>query len=780
MTVLTATAIVTAVDRASPVFARLAGRAQQAARVYGGVAQTIQQVGTSAAVNFAAPAVLGLTALIHRTQEFEKALVGVQIAQITDNIGAGGAVNFTRIRADAERIRLEALRISEALNLPPAGILRAGEAAAKMGLTADSLSALMSMGGAVNIQDQSVTPAQAAEFLGSMGILFRAGQTGDDYNADYVGDITRIANQMLYVANATRTSAGRMQEGLRIFAPLYASFGEDFATTTALVGAAVQAGQADIEMGTAFRSAGARFLGLTRQGRESTLLSGFRREEFMNLEAVSASTALNRLKSLTTVPVRREQWRQMQSLLVEGQNGRLFLDPAFQQRLMTLYNSITGARTQDSQDANADRMLMSILTGGGRIRMGAILERLADMYASGQLTETQLSEILEKRHLSRYLALFREMATMRRLRAAQRGLGSEVTDAGTALWRDSSAGRWEGALASLDRSLVSLRESGAVSGAINFIERFASALGAIPPGVAETIGSIGVGLVAIGVAGAALAGVSAFFSTIAAAAGGISVAAAAFVELGTATKWMLGVGGIALAFADWQAILKSITDVGPDGLSALGAVSASFGEMAGQVKAALSDITTFAGELTKLLGIEIDGSLFATGLRAIAGTIKAMAEGIKLIREDGAALLGGGSASDTRTGRGASAFLGVLDQQAGGFWSEFLGRVAEPLTGPRPPAIPDGGSPTFGLGPGGTLIGGGQVQVQGEAQVDMQQQVEVQLTPTGAFAGLIEAARAVVNGATRANVPLNTGQGMPDAGSGGGPPAVQIAPRNVF
>lgn len=774
MSVLTATAIITAVDRASPVFSRLAASAQNAARVYGGVAQQIQRVGQSAAVNFAFPAAVGFAALIHRTQEFEKALVGVQIAQITDNIGAGGVINFTRIRSDAERIRQEALRISEALALPPAGILRAGEAAAKMGLTADSLSALMAMGGAVNIQDQSVTPSQAAEFLGSMGILFRAGQTGDDYNADYTGDITRLANQMLYVANATRTSAGRMQEGLRIFAPLFASFGEDFPTTTALIGAAVQAGQLDIEMGTALRSLGTRMLNPTRQGREAMLLAGIDRSQFMDLQAVSAQQALTRLKGLTNVQVGRGAWTNIQAILSEGQTNRSFADPAYQQRLLQAYNQATGATTQDAQDANAERVMMSLLTGGGRIRMGQLIEHLADRLDSGQLTDAQMSQIGEARHLARYKALFQQIQTFRRLRAEQRRITSEVTDAGTQLWRESGAGRWEGAIASLDRALISLRSSGAVSGAVRVIESLAGALSSIPPGTAETIGQIGVGMVAIGAAGAVTAGVAALFRTIASSAAGIGVAATAFASMGASAKWLLGGAGIALALADWQGIWASVTAVGPDGQSALGAVGAAFGGLGTEIKSAVTEIGQLTTEITKLIGLEVEGSVFVMGLRGIAGTIKAIADGIRVVREDARTLLGGGSVSDTTLGQTASGLGGALDDVSGNIWSQLGRRMSDDFFGrPRSDAAPTGGDPTFGLGPGGSLLGGGRVDVQGQANVDLNNHVTIDLTPAAQV--LFQAAQAAVNQA-RVQVPLNTGQGMPDAGGGGR--AVPLAPPN--
>mgnify|MGYP006890783547 CR=1 FL=1 len=218
------------------------------------------------------------------------------------------------------------------------------------------------------------------------------------------------------------------------------------------------------------------------------LLAGIDRSQFMDLQAVSASAALTRLKGLTNVRVGRRAWDEIQRILNEGQAGGLFTDAAFQQRLAQAYNRATGATTDETQQANSERILMSLLTGGGRIRMGQFLEHIADKLESGELTDAQLAQIFEGRHLARYKAFISQIRTFKRLQAEQRRLNSEITDAGTQLWRDSPAGRWEGALASFDRALVALRGAGAVTGAITFIERLAGALANIPPGVAETIG----------------------------------------------------------------------------------------------------------------------------------------------------------------------------------------------------------------------------------------------------------------------------------------------------
>lgn len=468
----------------------------------------------------AAPLGLGLAGIITTTQEFEKALVGVQVAGIADNLEKG-VVDFEKLRKEAEATKEAALALSEALRLSPDGLLRAGEAAAKMGLAADKLQILMKMAGSVNIQDSSLSPSGAAEFLGSMGILFKAGKEGFEGRAgpgDYNADITKITNQLLGVASMTRTGAGPLQQGLRQFAPLYASFGESFAATSALIGAMVQAGQLDVESGTALKSLGVRLLRPTAQGREAMLKAGIDRGQFMDLSAVSAGQAFNSLIRLTDVRLTPDQRAKLKAKLVEGEAGKKFMDDMWQQEFLQLYNDFTEAKTAEAKEANLDRVMMSIMTGGGRIKMMEFIKMLGEKMASGELTDAQMAMIGEGRHLSKYKALFQMLPFMQELYDKVKGINSEFSDAGDKLWFESSAGRWQGALAAFQRAFIRLRESEGVARFIESMARLADAIAKADPRVVDALGKSIVGLAAISVGSMALSGVASAITLIGSAA----------------------------------------------------------------------------------------------------------------------------------------------------------------------------------------------------------------------------------------------------------------------
>lgn len=599
------------------------------------------------------PLGLGMAAIIHSTQEFEKALVGVQVAGIADNL-KDGVVNFQKLREEAEATKQTAMELSEALKLSPESLLKAGEAAAKMGLPTSSLATLMKMAGSVNIQDQSLSPEQAAEFLGSMGINFKAGEKAFERgtgSGDYNADVTKLANQLLGVANMTRTSAGRLQEGLRQFAPLYAGFGVTFAEASSMIGAMVQAGQLDTESGTALKSLGVRMLAPTSQAREAMLKGGLDRGKFMDLTAVSGGKAFTDLMRLTDVKLDTKQREQIKRALVEGERRKAFLDGDWQQEFLRLYNSATGANTAEAREANMERVMMSLLTGGGKIDMFGLMRELAAKMEKGEITDAQMSKIGEGRHLSKYKALFALMPKMLELLDKTKGLKSEYTDSGNQLWVESSAGRWAGALAAMQRAFVRLRESEGITNLINSLARLGDAIAKAPPAVVEALGKALVGLAVVGPVGLALTGAAAAIAMVGSAARmaviGVTALAAPLWAL-TGGAVAAGLVGIATAAKAASAAMVSLAlgqtlAAGAVGAPVLAAASAGIGARLMSMAAGLGRIAAIGGAVTGVLGAIAAAGVFiyqnwqglgsffsgiGTGFMEGLGPVRPLVEGI--------------------------------------------------------------------------------------------------------------------------------------------------------
>lgn len=606
MTTLTATAIISAIDRASPVFAKVGAQAAAAARVYGGMAQQINQAGRAVATNFSAPALLGIGAVIARTQDFEKAVAGVRIAGIADNL-KDGVVDFKKLREEADKTQEAALKISEALRLSPTGIIKAGEAAGKMGLAGDKANKLMEMAGSVHVQDREMSPEKAAEFIGTMGILYNAGK-----EREYGQDITKLTNQWLAVANMTRTSASRIEGGLRQFAPLYASLGEDFAHTSALVGAMVQGGLTDIESGTALKSLAVRMLKPTRDGMDAMRIAGIDRAKFMNLEPVSARKAFANLKAITDQQVGKKDWAPIQQMLQEGEAKKSFLDPEWQQSFLQAYNTATKANTQEARDANAERMALSLLAGGGKIRMYDLIKEFGAKLESGELTNQGMAQIGEGRHLSRYKALFKLIPEAEKLLGVLKGINNEMTGSGNKIWRESAAGQWEGMVAAIDRMLTRIRETKGFGGLVSGLESIATAMDRMAKTNPDTLNAIVTGLLAfagLGAAGAVIGMLASGLGTIAAA-----LASPAMVAL-------LAGGGLAAMLGAFN------VENGQAVVNLLSAVAGAVGQISGGIGDAVSG-------LQSLLNMNpSEGAGLAALLNGMAANINLITAGLRTIRE---------------------------------------------------------------------------------------------------------------------------------------------------
>lgn len=749
MATMQATAVISAVDRASPVFMRVAQAAHNAANVYTGLAGRLDAV-HSALKNLgtvtALPGVLALQQIIAKTQEFEKALVGVQIANIADNL-KNRVVDFETIRKSAAETAEHAMRLSKALSMPPAGLLKAGEAALKMGLAADRMPALMEMAGSVHLQDNAISVEQAAEALGTIGINFRAGEKGPHTTGDYVTDITRMANQWLAAANLSKSSASRLMEGLRQMAPLYASMGESFGDTVALIATMTQAGLMDPESGTALKSAGTRMFNMTHMGRVEMVKSGlWQRIMEGNLIELTANSSLQSFRNIkNSFPGRlsKEADGELRALLDEGEKNKSYFDQTFQGRLFALINRRTGTVDQAGIEANEEKILSSITTGGGRVQMTKILQLMAKMQAEGTLTDAQLGKIFEGRHLSRMKALYSLITKdFAKIQATNNEVRDEFTKAGTKLFNESDAGKYAAMIASLDRAFVRFRQSEGIRNSIGLLEQFASTIATMPQGIVEFGGKALAASVGIGALGLALSG----------------VAKAAMVIAGNPLLKALFLGGGALALGQPGAFMGADrldardtldpTLFGPgapiwltfDRFKQVGEEAAQTVELIGQIGVGIVQA------IQKAFGEDPAKSPLFKGLQSFNELLESTANRIKALREGITALVGGDMS-------GAMTKLQQTNPQGWAF-AEWVMRGGITGWAARKMYDPGGDGMLRDLG-GPSSFGNRQqmerIDVQGQAEV----RVEIKVDGPG----------TVANPPGTVKVPLNTGKSMPDTGT---------------
>jgi hypothetical protein len=279
----------------------------------------------------------------------------------------------------------------------------------------------------------------------------------------------------------------------------------------------------------------------------------------------------------------------------------------------------------------------------------------------------------------------------------------------------------------LEKFRYNLFESGFGGWLADAFGRLANATEQLSKADPMVLSAIGAGLAAVvaaPMAGAAIWGIA------------TSLGALGTVLASPALAALVAGGGLVALFGDIGALFQSgmkITDSGAwvNTASPIMEVVNSFKSLGGEVFGAFGDLFSSFSELAKgvlsLVGINVEGSLLASGLRGLAAIINGIAESIKFVRSALGGELFPGSSSPTQ--------------------SPFNGRAFTPR-----------GSPTAGrefnfLGNGAP---GGPVQVQGQAEVTSKVDVHVTLDPD-LRAQISKAAAA------RTTVPLNTGVSMPDA-----------------
>lgn len=459
-------------------------------------------------------AAAGIGAVVYRTQEFEKKALGARIATVADameRIGGRVIVDHEKIAREGDKIKAQALSISQSYGIAPVGLMEAAEAAAKMGISLEKAESIMRTSALMNMADPNEGLGQAAEFLGTLSKQFNAPEGSKDFGKWILSTGDKIAT----VASGTRTSISSIEEGFRQFSGVFATFGASVDQSAALVGAMSQGGLLDVESGTALKSTALRFIKPTIDGLAAMSAAGFDRRNYMDLTGADPRKATLQLMQQFGAYLGKDQKFEILDMLAKAQKQGRGADPAIIDKVAGYIQNRTGGK--ENYEDTYLKVLNTITTSGGSVKIFEFIRDLAKASKEGRINDAQLASIIEGRHMSRIKTLFQQWGEVERLMQLINGLGGEGLDATKLEYLQSSFGKWNSALASMDRSLIRIRESDAFSGIVNTFERFSGAIASMPSGQAEMLGALAVGIAAI--AGSPLAIAVAGVTGLAAAMG---------------------------------------------------------------------------------------------------------------------------------------------------------------------------------------------------------------------------------------------------------------------
>ncbi|MDQ8700218.1 phage tail tape measure protein [Hyphomicrobium sp. LHD-15] len=496
------------------------------------------------------PTTLGLGATIYATQEFERRLLGVQLAAMSamDDLGNLRQVNDVKLlQRDAEQLKRSVMSLSEQLGFSPTGLMQAAEAAAKLGVSLKQAESVARNAAIWNMAEQEYAPAEAAEFLGKLAAMFNAPEDPQAYNEWVKATADKIAT----VAAAAPTDISSFSEGLRQFAGAFALSGGTIDQANALLGTATKFGQDDIETGTALKMGLVRLISPTLPHSSALSAAGIDRSKYLDITAADPRRSVNQLVQLFPGYIDKALKQSLFQKLTEAFKSGRGADPGFIGEIAGILNKATGAK--ESIDDTHMKVLNAIVTSGGKVDYYGYLRDIAELQKEGKFSDAAFIEAFTKHHYSKMSALLGHSEWMDRYLGLSQSATGRGQDTRVQAYKESAAGRWEESVSSLSRALIKLRETDGVNNLISVFGRLADGIASLPPSVVEVLGGLAAGLLALGAAGWAVGGIAALAGVLPTLATGLTLLAG--TPLGLAA---LGVGAAGYlgyqAYENWDEI----------------------------------------------------------------------------------------------------------------------------------------------------------------------------------------------------------------------------------
>lgn len=704
MTVLTATAIISAVDRASAVFARVGANAQALSGRFSSAASGVSRFGQAAFLNLGMPA--AMASAVAARGEFE-------VDRVARQMQAVGELN----ERQRDMLTGKAFDASMVVGEQAQDLLRAQKELIQGGLDPDTVGQITT-----DIAKVAKTNEMNIAEVAEMGINAARGLGMEfETTAQKVDSIRKALSFMTVVPAASTENVEGLRESLKYAAPVAGMLKIQIEELGAALSILADRGFKGEEGGTAFRTILLRGIAPTKQ-----LATAYR----------AAGIELNELYKLDETKLRdMEALRERVLGAGIGGDGRV-IDRALKK---------TGSLDKfdglyEYQDALMKNLSDALGIGSGDAQSKQILKKVVDQHlfsaidgfditkfftAISKLPLSDFAKVAGIQRTSQARALLEDIKRLAPLIEKFKGLMPGAIDRQFEPLNEGFAISLERIGAAFGKMRHAIFDSGVGTGLADMFTSLANSverLSKTDPGVLNAIGIGLAGIVAAPAVGAVVWGIAS------------SLGALATVLASPALTALAVGGGLAAMFGDLGSLLQGGMEItgsgsmvntqGPlwqfiDAIKSLGGeVFGAFGDLAGAASGLVKDVLS-------LVGINVEGSLLASGFRVLASIISGMANGLKEIR----AFLKGEGAQMPYT----PATPQTTNPRAPGYVN---------------PLIRD------------TAGAQGPVQVQGSAEVTSKLDVHVTLDPE---------LRAQINkaAAAKTTVPLNTGVSMPDAAPSG-------------
>lgn len=710
MTTLTATAIISAVDRASAVFARVGANAQRLGGRFSSASAGVARLGQSAAMNLGMPAAFAGALAARGEYEVDRIARTMQaVGELTD--------------AQREMLTGTSFDVSMIVGQQAQDLIRAQKELIQGGLDPETTAALTE-----DIAKVAKTNEMALNEVAEMGINAARGMgMAFETTAEKVASIREALNFMTVVPAASTENVDGLRESLKYAAPIAGMLKIRIEELGAALSILADRGFKGEEGGTAFRTILLRGIAPTKQLATAYRAAGIELSDLYQLDETKLKDMQALRERVLGAGIDADGDLVDRALKKTGAASRYGGLYEYQDSLMANLSDALGIGPGDAQNKGIlkkviDQHIFSAIDGFDLTKFFTAVARLplSDFAKVAGIQRSAQAQSL-KEDIAR-LAPLKEKFTELMPGAIDRQFAKVGTGFSHNLDRIGAA---------FGKMRHSIFDSGVGTGLTEIFTRLANSIDRMSrsdPGVLNALGLGVAGLVAAPAAGAVIWGISASLGALGAVLASPALAA------------LVAGGGLAAVFGDVSAI-------------PFGEVFGALGKLGGEVFSAAGDLFSgfdrLARNVMSLLGVNVEGSLLASGFRGLAAIINGLADAIATIRglfdTKDAPLLPNGSRFNPRAPSNDLSLWNKLGLPDG---SGSLPNTSNPR----------GAGYRFNyLGPPGA---GGPVQVQGQAEVTSKVDVHVTLDPE---------LRAQINkaAAARTVVPLNTGVSMPDAAPSG-------------
>lgn len=533
----------------------------------------------------AAAAGLGLRGLIDSAKEFNAAIWGANAAFLGSDTDARGqqfendAERLKAAREQAVALREAAKELSRQFGLMPETFAKAGEEAAKMGVSFAKAKGIMLASGLVQMSDREAKSNDIAKALGTYGIIY--GSPDDD--AGYNQLAIQRASMLALAGAKTRTSASKIEEGLRNYMGIHGAFGGSFEDAVAMVATGSQLGQLEKETGTALKSMISRFLNMPALGRSALAAAGIDLRQFMDFSGADPMRAANQIVQLFPQRLNKGARGSIVQFLEKARGDGSINDPQIinrvVQHLEKLGMKFAGAEDREAASNKIAAIMHSI---GGKFDPIGAFAAIAEAVESGKAGAGIWSAVGEPKRIHQNVALMKAIKDIKRLREElKQDLGRYLGLVAQG-FSESEAGRIVRLEASLRRLQLALVNSEVIQSFVQGLADIAEAVEKLDPVWASWVGGLAAGLatltavgLAVGVIGRGLSAIARVWPAVKAITGIGTMAAGAAA---------LGAGGSAVAArvlgrAGLGAGIVGAPILGPGAAAAAGVAGIAAGRM---------------------------------------------------------------------------------------------------------------------------------------------------------------------------------------------------------